>query len=812
MRKHKIFAPCDGVVKPLSENKDQTFAQLILGDGFFIEPTGGSINSLFDTGTVNLVFDTKHALYLERTEGVNVLVHVGLETVKLQGLPFTDVIATKSKINKNTKLMNVDWELLEKEKIDNSVICAFNTIENEHLKIEITKFNQEVKQGDLIGFLILEKHKQLKIKKSKDNKWTKVVPTILEAVGPTNYESYYNCMTRLRFKVKDKNIVNTDAIKKNELVKGINWAGDELQIIIGGEVYKAKQEMDFLIKGKPKEVKKSKGKVVISFISGVMIPTLPVLMGAGILAGIQALFVQIGWIKNPGSVETQLDIFSMIMFVSAKVGIELVGVIFCYNTVRYLGGNPVMAIFLALALTSRHLLGPGFGDAAGFWQHDGKGFRLFQLFGNWVYVKGYESTIIPMITGGIFIYYFDKWVQRWMPGAVDIVFRPAIVFFFSFVIILFLIGPITGIIEQLLGQGIIKMGTLPGGIGVGVFCGLWELLVLTGTHVAIANAVKLPIMTGAGSSAMAAGFGIAILAQMGACMGVMLKTKNIKLRQVCLGTVPSILFGISEPTLYSVNVPKVRPLFMGCIGAFVGGIISGVLKVDADVLGGGGVLQFMWFLDGWKEIVFWGLAVFSAIAIACVLTYFTYQERLTEPKGIKNLEKRIKIFLVTRKVISAKLFNEKFGQEFKEFYEEVKKDKKIWNDLENVILIRLTIEEKIKKLNEKIDSAKNEKTIERYQNKISSLTPKNEENNLKINAFTKTIEELNQNFIQKINKILDQDAEILANDDILKFKEMYENVFNSVFINYELKTKLPEQITKQEIYQTKNKLKLLVLK
>lgn len=82
-----VYAPVSGVAIPLSEVPDEVFAEGTLGLGCGIEPSGSQVLAPFD-GTVNMVADTKHAVGLVSKDGIEVLIHVGLDTVELNGKGF----------------------------------------------------------------------------------------------------------------------------------------------------------------------------------------------------------------------------------------------------------------------------------------------------------------------------------------------------------------------------------------------------------------------------------------------------------------------------------------------------------------------------------------------------------------------------------------------------------------------------------------------------------------------------------------------------------------------------------------------------
>ena len=110
--KIEIEAPIPGEVIPLTEVKDQTFASGVLGEGYAIVPSEGKVYAPFD-GTCENLFDTLHAMGLLSDSGVELLIHVGLETVGLNGAPFTAHIKTGDKFKKGDLLLEFDIDAIK---------------------------------------------------------------------------------------------------------------------------------------------------------------------------------------------------------------------------------------------------------------------------------------------------------------------------------------------------------------------------------------------------------------------------------------------------------------------------------------------------------------------------------------------------------------------------------------------------------------------------------------------------------------------------------------------------------------------------
>ena len=132
-----IYSPCNGKVVPLSEVSDPTFAEKILGDVFAVIPSEGKIYAPAD-GEVTMVFDTHHAITITSTQGTELLIHIGLDTVTLKGEPFTAHVVAGDKVKKGDLLMDVDLDKIKAaglEIITPVLIC--NT--DEYAKIDLQK-------------------------------------------------------------------------------------------------------------------------------------------------------------------------------------------------------------------------------------------------------------------------------------------------------------------------------------------------------------------------------------------------------------------------------------------------------------------------------------------------------------------------------------------------------------------------------------------------------------------------------------------------------------------------------------------------
>jgi sugar PTS system EIIA component len=131
-----ILQPLEGEIVPLDVVPDPVFSQKMIGDGFAINPTNGSVVSPVD-GEVISVFPTKHAVSIKSKGGREILIHVGLETVSLNGEGFTAFVSDGQSVQKGQKLLEADFQSI-KDKVPSIItpVIFTNLAENERVVIE----------------------------------------------------------------------------------------------------------------------------------------------------------------------------------------------------------------------------------------------------------------------------------------------------------------------------------------------------------------------------------------------------------------------------------------------------------------------------------------------------------------------------------------------------------------------------------------------------------------------------------------------------------------------------------------------------
>ncbi|ALD66470.1 PTS glucose transporter subunit IIA [Spiroplasma cantharicola] len=678
----RLYSPVNGEIKELEKCSDQMFAEKMLGDGFILIPSSNNFRGFTDIATVTMVFETFHA-YSFDVDGLQFLVHVGMNTKPLKGVGFTTELEIGNIVNKDDDLFTVDLDYFKKNDLSKETAIVFDINDLNSYKINNLKIGR-VKQGDLvctITYEFISKNEKKILEPSTDskeffnisNKYENSAKLINKFVGgSSNYEEVYNCMTRLRFKIKNKSLVNIDELKKTNLVKGTVWNGAELQVIIGQDVYKLKDEV-LKLNNQTIGVKNELGLVsekisitrkMLAMFSGIMAKIIPVMVGAGLIQAIIAILVQTNIMPNiifktgskDGVLIAEANVGWVILFIIGISTSYFMGIVLAVSAANYFKLEGLMGVALGVILCSPLLFGDG--GRLGM----GNDFLILDLgtinTGNPVLDDitkiriNTMNTKIFVIIGAIYTAKkLDTWLKRVIPVALELMFRPFIVIALVCPLAFFGYGIAWNFFETLFGSLIFYIGKIPIGIGVGIFVGLWQVAVIFGLHMMLGIIVMIDNLANGGHSVYGIS-SISVWAQVGALIGVILVTQNAKLKKEAIGMLPAGFLGITEPILYGINLPKKRPLVSGVAAAFLAGAIASLLNVTKRANTGIGVFQLIGFfaepqLGGTAAIspiengLFYLLACIISISLAVLFSMMSYKERASEKtlltKTIKSL-------------------------------------------------------------------------------------------------------------------------------------------------------------------------------
>ncbi|AGR42275.1 PTS transporter subunit EIIC [Spiroplasma diminutum] len=597
------------------------------------------------------------------------------------------------------------------------------------------------------------------IKKNKNSdKFLLTANEILNHIGgKNNFSELYNCVTRIRFKIIDKEKVKLEVVKKIPLVKGVVWNGDELQIIIGADVEKVKTALDKIIQNSnsgstTQLIKTPIYRKLLNFVIAVVVPCLPLMFYTGLSSGISALLsspgiglTQSGWGKPLG----ELDLFSAFLFLNERVGFMLLGVFFGFNTVKYFNGDLILGLLVSLTLSSGLLMGQSW-------------VLIENIFGTGqeLAIKGYDGSILIFIFASIAFVYMHRWVKTWMPSVISSMFTPIV----SVGVILagsfFLMGPIISLIELMIATAVLQLLDIPWGIGAFLIALLFQPLVLTGSHMALSSIVLSSMITLEQPSVYYVCVQISAFAQAGAVLGCGIMAKEKSFKANALSTFPITgIFGITEPALYAVNLPKLKPFLAGCVASGSMGLVAGAMGLKMKSYTGNGIFGFLGFEKLTDGAIFLVLGAIALI-LATVFTCLVYSERKDEYKTYKYFTKRI------NKLAGEKKLNNLV--EKLELVEEYKNENK---KLEIEFLKLQSLKNKVTKLKTRNKSVDNDLTTQ-----ISDLEKIITD---KIKTYNKQLEVITNYISVEIEK----DSEVIGNKKDYIQKEM-TNAISSLKNNY----------------------------
>ncbi|EIL85574.1 beta-glucoside-specific PTS transporter subunit IIABC [Bacillus altitudinis] len=392
---------------------------------------------------------------------------------------------------------------------------------------------------------------------------------IMKLIGGTeNISQSWHCITRLRFNLNDESQVKVDELKTLDGVLGAQFQSGQFQVIIGAKVAEVYEEIDHLAGHSSNDSAPVKNtskmnpiEVVFDVISGIFTPILPAIVGSGLIKGIMALFVSLGWLTETSSTYQVLQIFSNAVF-------YFLPFLIAYSAAKKFK----MRESLALALAGI-LLYPTMVEGAA------KGADPLNFLGLSIPLNNYTSSVLPIILGVLLLSFVDKWITKAIPKSLSIVFTPVLSLMITAPLTLAFIAPIGNVSGQYLEIFFTSLFNFAGPIAGLLMGGLMPLIVLTGMHYAFFPSTLASFeKVGYDIMLLPMNF-IANMAQAGAVLGVIIRTKRVETRSLALSTLLPSFFGITEPAIYGVTLRLKKPFYASLIGGAVGGCFYGLFSV-----------------------------------------------------------------------------------------------------------------------------------------------------------------------------------------------------------------------------------------
>lgn len=620
-----LLSPLTGRIIALEDVPDPTFSQKMMGEGIAIEPTEGHVVSPV-TGEIVTLFPTKHAIGIRSNEGLEILIHVGIDTVNMNGEGFKVLVSQGDTVKVGDPLLHFDVELIAQKA--KSVITPVIITNYADLK-SLTKTNEKeaIKGKTELLTAVLEGETIMNKTASKDP-IHHTAEEVLEAVGgKENIAAVTHCVTRLRFALADEEQVNKEKLENIGMVKGSFSANGQFQVVIGqgtvDKVYAELIDIAGLQQGSKQDVKNAASQKLnplqkaIKVLGDIFIPILPAIVTAGLLMGINNIltgkdifYAGKAFIDVHKSWADFADIINLIANTSFVFLPGLIG----WSAVKRFGGSELFGIVLGLMLIHPSLLNAwSYGDAVA------KGtVPYWHIFGLSIQKIGYQGQVLPVLLSAYLLAKVELWLRKRIPDAFQLLLVAPITFLITGFLTFIVIGPLTFGVANALTSGVEWIFNHFGFLGGLIYGGLYAVLVVTGMHHTFL-AVDLQLISSTGKTFLWPMLALSNIAQGSAALGMALVARDEKLKGLSYTSAISAFLGITEPAMFGVNLRFRYPFYAAMIGSAIGGVLLSINHVQATSIGVGGLPGFLSIVrESWGTF-FIGMAI--VLIVPLVITF-----------------------------------------------------------------------------------------------------------------------------------------------------------------------------------------------
>ena len=472
---------------------------------------------------------------------------------------------------------------------------------------------------------------------------------IIDAVGgKENIVSAMHCATRLRMVIADDSKVDQQKVEDAVGAKGNFKASGQLQVIYGtGTVDKVFDEFQKItgITASADEAKAAaaaKGNPfqrAIKALGDVFVPIIPAIVASGLLMGLtEGINNAMGGALNTNGWWILIHAFSNASFVFLQILIAT-------SAAKVFGGNEFLGSVIGMVMNHTALINawniPGASGslivgssqaastlgveaskattdaiiAAGYVPQA----ELFPGFA--VNLQGYQGHVIPVIVAVFIMCALEKWLHKHVPDMLDLFVTPLVTVLVTGTLTLTIIGPVFSVVENYVMYFFQWLLALPMGIG-GILVGaIYPLTVVLGVH-HMFNALEATLIANAGYDVFNPIISCCNVAQGSACLAIFLKTKSDKMKGLALPSGISGWLGITEPAIYGVNLPNMKPFVSALIGAAAGGCIASIFGLSSSAYGITGLFGFLITNNAAQ----YAISIIVAAAVTIVLTFMTWKD------------------------------------------------------------------------------------------------------------------------------------------------------------------------------------------
>ncbi|MGJ0480129.1 PTS beta-glucoside transporter subunit IIABC [Pantoea agglomerans] len=433
--------------------------------------------------------------------------------------------------------------------------------------------------------------------------------------GRENIVSLVHCATRLRFKLKDNHKADAEGLKKNPGVIMVVESGGQFQVVIGNhvhDVWQAVRAEAGLSDETPASAEDEKSgnlfSRLIDVVSGIFTPFIGILAASGILKGLLALALVCGWL----SVESGTY---KIWFAASDALFYFFPLVLGYTAGKKFGGNPFITMVIGGALTHPTML-------AAFNASQQTVSMTEAFLGIPVIWFNYSASVIPIILAAWVSCWLEKQSTRLLPASMKNFFAPLICLSVTVPLTFLVIGPLATWLSLLLANGYQWIYALAPWLAGAAIGALWQVCVIFGLHWGL-----VPLMINnlavLGHDSMLPMLLPAVMGQVGAALGVFLRSRDARQKMLAGSSVTAGIFGITEPAVYGVNLPLRRPFIFGCVAGAIGGAVVGFSATHVYSFGFANIFTIAQMIPpGGVDATLWGgiAGTLLALILSCVMT------------------------------------------------------------------------------------------------------------------------------------------------------------------------------------------------
>lgn len=435
--------------------------------------------------------------------------------------------------------------------------------------------------------------------------------------GKDNILSLVHCVTRLRFNLKDESLAKDEALKETDGIITVMHSSGQYQVVIGNHVPQVYadicKEANISSEAVVKEKKMSFKERAMDLISGIMMPAIGILCACGMLKGLNSILSYLGLYSADNGIYILLNAIgdSIFYFFPVVIG---------YNTAKKLNMNPFLGLIIGASLCYPTINGVD-----------------VTLLGH-VINATYTSTLLPVILIVALARPLEKFFNRVIPDMVKTFITPLLVLLIAVPIGYVVIGPLANLLSNAISDAVLYVYQLNPVIAGFLVGGLWQVLIVFGVHIVLVVLCITNIMAGTPDPILAFTT-FATFSTTGMIFAMWIKTKDKSLKQIAFPAWISGFFGVTEPAIYGILLPRMKQFILSCLCGGLAGAATALLGLKYHTMAGMGLFEIPALLDPTqpgKSLIHSIIVAAISLLVGFVVSIITFKD--TEPTSL-NKEK-----------------------------------------------------------------------------------------------------------------------------------------------------------------------------